>query len=118
MDDDEKISALTATMLTSLNYKFDLAKNGEEAITLYKRYLNIGRPYDAVVMDLTIIGGMGGEACFRELKKLDPEVRAIVSSGYDNDEMVQRYLDLGFCGYLTKPYRVADLGRAIKTVVG
>lgn len=60
-------------MLTSLNYKFDLAKNGEEAITLYKRYLNIGRPYDAVVMDLTIIGGMGGEACFRELKKLDPK---------------------------------------------
>jgi transcriptional regulator NrdR family protein len=59
-----------------------------------------------------------GEWVMRELKKLDPEVRAIVSSGYDNDEMVQRYLDLGFCGYLTKPYRVADLGRAIKTVVG
>ena len=118
MDDDEKISALTATMLTSLEYKFDLAKNGEEAITLYQRYLNIGRPYDAVVMDLTIIGGMDGETCFRELQKLDPDVRAIVSSGYDNDEMVQRYLDLGFRGYLTKPYRVADLGRAIKTVVG
>jgi len=64
MDDDEKISALTATMLTSLEYKYDLAANGEEAITLYKRYLNIGRPYDAVVMDLTVIGGMGGEECF------------------------------------------------------
>jgi len=118
MAGDEKISALTATMLTRLEYKFDLAKHGEEAITFYERYLNIGRPYDAVVMDLTIIGGMDGETCFRELKKLDPEVRAIVSSGYDNDEMVQRYLDLGFCGYLTKPYRVADLGRAIKAVVG
>ena len=118
MDDDEKISALTASMLTSLEYKFDLAKNGEEAIALYKRYLNIGRPYDAVIMDLTVIGGMGGEDCFRELKKLDPDVRAIVSSGYDNDEMARRYLDLGFCGYLTKPYRVTDLGRVIKTVLG
>jgi PAS domain S-box-containing protein len=118
MDDDEKISALTATMLTSLEYKFDLAKNGEEAITLYKRYLNIGRPYDAVVMDLTVIGGMGGEECFRELKKLDPEVRAVVSSGYDNDDMARRYLDMGFCGYLTKPYRVGDLGKVLKTVIG
>jgi two-component system cell cycle sensor histidine kinase/response regulator CckA len=118
MDDDEKISALTATMLTSLEYKYDLAKNGEEAITLYKRYLNIGRPYDAVIMDLTVIGGMGGDDCFRELKKLDPDVRAVVSSGYDNDEMAQRYLDMGFCGYLTKPYRVTDLGRVMKTVLG
>lgn len=100
----------SAAMLTSLEYKFDLAKHGEEAIIFYERYLKIVRPYDAVVIDPTIIGGMDGETCFRELKKLDPEVRAIVSSSYDNDEMVQRYLDLGFCGYLTKPYRVADLG--------
>lgn len=118
MDDDETISSLTATMLASLEYKHDLAKNGDEAIALYKRYLNIGRPYDAVVMDLTVVGGMGGEECFRELKKLDPEVRAIVCSGYDNDDIARHYLDLGFCGYLAKPYRVTDLGRAIKTVVG
>ena len=118
MDDDEKISALTAGMLTSLEYKFDLAKNGEEAITLYKRYLKIGRPYDAVIMDLTIIGGMGGEETFRQLRELDPDVRAIISSGYDNEEMAQHYLDMGFCGYLTKPYRVADLGRILKTVLG
>ncbi len=118
MDDDDKICALTATMLQSLDYKYDIAKNGEEAIKLYQRYLNIGRPYDAVIMDLTIIGGMGGEDCFKALRELDPDVRAIVSSGYDNDEMARRYLDLGFCGYLTKPYRVTDLGKVIKTVLG
>ena len=118
MDDDTKISALTATMLTSLDYKFDLAKNGEEAIAFYKRYQNIGRPYDAVIMDLTVIGGMGGEECFKLLKEMDPEVRAIVSSGYDNDDMARKYLDMGFCGYLTKPYRVTDLGKVIKAVVG
>ena len=70
-----------------------------------------GRPYAAVIMDLTIPGGMGGKEAIQRLLEIDPQVRAIVSSGYDNDEMVQRYLDLGFRGYLTKPYRVADLGR-------
>ena len=118
MDDDPKISALTANMLKSLEYTYDLAKNGEEAIVLYKRYLNIGRPYDAVIMDLTVVGGMGGEECFVELKKLDPDVRAIVASGYDNDEMANEFVNQkGFCGYLAKPYRVTDLGRVLKTVL-
>ena len=117
MDDDEKILALTASMLGTLDYKFDLARNGEEAIALYKRYLNIGRPYDAVVMDLTVIGGMGGEECFHALRKLDPDVRAIVSTGYDNDEMNRKFVEMGFLHYLTKPYRIGDLGRALKTVI-
>ncbi len=118
MDDDPKISEITANMLESLDYNYDLATNGEEALALYRKYLNVDRPYDAVIMDLTIIGGMGGEACFHELKKLDPDVRAIISSGYDNDEMVEHFLAMGFCGYLTKPYRVGDLGRMLKTVLG
>ncbi|MFY9923852.1 MAG: ATP-binding protein [Opitutaceae bacterium] len=118
MDDDDHICNLTASMLQSLDYKFDIAKKGEEAIALYKRYLNIGRPYDAVIMDLTVIGGLGGEETFRVLREMDPDVRAIVSSGYDNEEMAKQYLDLGFCGYLTKPYRVTDLGKVIKAVLG
>ncbi len=118
MDDDPHICHLTGTMLESLGYKFDLAKNGEEAIQFYKRYLNIGRPYDLVIMDLTIIGGMGGEQTYKHLKELDPELRAIITSGYDSDEMARQYMEMGFFGYLTKPYRVADLGRHIKKVLG
>jgi signal transduction histidine kinase/CheY-like chemotaxis protein len=118
MDDDPKITTLTARMLESLDYKYDLAKHGEETIALYKRYLNIGRPYDAVLMDLTIVGAMGGEECFAELKKLDPDVRAIIVSGYDNDDVARKFLEQGFCGYLTKPYRVTDLGKVLKTVLG
>ena len=118
MDDDPKICALTATMLQSLDYKFDIARDGEEAIKFYQRYLNIGRPYDAVIMDITVIGGMGGEECFHHLRELDPDVRAIVSSGYDNEDMARRFLDMGFCGYLTKPYRVTDLGKVLKAVLG
>jgi PAS domain S-box-containing protein len=118
MDDDPKICALTSTMLQSLDYKFDIAHNGDEAIKFYQRYLNIGRPYDAVIMDITVVGGMGGEECFRHLRDLDPDVRAIVSSGYDNEDMARRFLDLGFCGYLTKPYRVTDLGKVLRAVLG
>ena len=118
MDDDASINSLTASMLKSLDYKFDLAKNGDEVLVLYKRYLNIGRPYDAVIMDINVTGGMGAEETFEALKQLDPDVRAIISSGYDNEDMVRKFLDAGFCGHLTKPYRVADLGKLIKTVVG
>jgi CheY-like chemotaxis protein len=118
MDDDEKICELTGGMLQSLEYKYDVAKKGEEAIALYKRYLNIGKPYDVVIMDLTIVGGMGGEETFKKLLEMDPEVRAIVSSGYDSEEMAKQFLEMGFCGYLTKPYRVTDLGRILKTVLG
>lgn len=118
MDDDPDICLLTGGMLEGLGYKYDLVKNGEEAVQFYRRYLNIGRPYDLVIVDLTIIGGMGGEQCFRQLRDLHPEVRAIIASGYDNDDMARQYLDLGFCGFLTKPYRVGDLGRIIKKVLG
>ncbi|MBL9203393.1 MAG: PAS domain-containing protein [Opitutaceae bacterium] len=118
MDDDPKISELTAAMLGGLDYKYDLARKGEEAVALYQRYLNIGRPYDAVILDLTVIGGMGGEECFKALRKIDPEVRAIVASGYDHDDYARKFLDMGFCGYLPKPYRIAELGKILKTVIG
>ncbi len=118
MDDDLEISRLTEGMLVSMGYGVDLAKDGDEAIKFYRRYLNIKRPHDVVIMDLTVIGGMGGEECFRKLRELDPSVRAIVASGYDNDEMKRQFLDMGFCGYLTKPYRVGDLSRILKQVLG
>jgi PAS domain S-box-containing protein len=118
MDDDPKICEFTGTMLASLDYTHDVAHNGEEALALYRRYFNVNRPYDVVIMDLTIIGGMGGEEAFKALKEIDPDVRAIISSGYDNDDMAKRFLEMGFCGYLTKPYRVNDLGRILKTVLG
>lgn len=118
MDDDPRICELTGGMIASLDYTHDIARHGEEALQLYRRYLNIGRPYDVVLLDITVVGGMGGEECFRRLKELDPDVRAIVTSGYDDEEMIRRYLDLGFVGCLTKPYRVGELGRVLKAVLG
>ncbi|MBK8478249.1 MAG: PAS domain-containing protein [Opitutaceae bacterium] len=118
MDDEEKILHLTGIMLENLGYKFDVARNGKDAIALYQRYLNVSRPYDCVLLDLTIVGGMGGEETYRELKKLNPDLRAIISSGYDSEEMMRRYLDMGFYGYLSKPFRVGELGKILKKVLG
>ena len=118
LDDDPKIGELTGGMLASLDYTYDVVRTGEDAITFYRRYLNVGRPYDVVILDLNIVGGMGGEACFEQLRALHPAIRAIVNSGYDSEELAQRFREKGFVGYLTKPYRVGDLGRVIKLALG
>jgi two-component system, cell cycle sensor histidine kinase and response regulator CckA len=113
MDDDPHISYLTGTMLTNLGYEFDLVKDGTEALKFFESALNLGRLYDLVILDLTIINGMGAEEAFKQMRDLAPKTRAIIVSGYDNDEKTQEYLEKGFSGYLTKPYRADDLSAAI-----
>ena len=118
MDDDPDICRLAEGMLSSLDYQCDVARTGEEALTLYRRLVNLGRSYDAVILDLTVVGGSGGEETFHNLRAIDKDVRAIVCSGYDSDEMIEHFLAMGFCGYLTKPFRASDLGRVLKSVLG
>lgn len=118
MDDDEHIRALTKGMLENLEYKCDVAKNGEEAVHCYQRALAYGHPYDLVIMDLTVIGGMGGEQTFKRLHELDPRVQAVLTSGYDSDDLRRQCLGLGFRGYLTKPYRLRELGEIITKALG
>lgn len=113
MDDDPHISYLTGTMLTTLGYEFDLVRNGDEAIQTFENALNLGRLYDLVILDLTIIDGMGGEEAFKHIREVSPKARVIIVSGYDDDEKTKQYLAKGFCGYLTKPYRTDDLSSAI-----
>jgi len=117
MDDDADICRIAGGMLGSLEYTYDTARNGDEALALYRRHLVSGQPYDVVVLDLTIIGGMGGEATFEALRAIDPGVCAIVCTGYDSEELAVALIERGFCGYLSKPFRVADLGRALKKVL-
>ena len=117
MDDDKHICTLTKNLLENLGYCCDLAKNGEEAIKLYQRAFKTNQPYGAVIMDLTVIGGMGGEEAFKQLHLIDPHVRAVITSGYENDELRRQFLGLGFRGYLPKPYRVGELGRLLQTVI-
>jgi PAS domain S-box-containing protein len=118
MDDDEGVRAVTGAMAERLGYRVELASEGGEAIELYRRGLGEARPFDAVIMDLTIRGGMGGREAIRRLVELDPEVRAVVVSGYSNDPVLANYRDYGFLGRIGKPFRPEDLAQVLDDVLG
>ena len=80
--------------------------------------MSTDRSYDVVIMDLTVRGGMGGEQAIRELLKLDPNAKAIVCSGYSNDPILAEYEDYGFCGALSKPFKIMDLSKKIGELIG
>lgn len=77
-----------------------------------------GKPYDAVIMDLTIPGSVGGKEAVKRILEIDPSVKAIVSSGYATDPVMSRHREYGFCAMLAKPYEIADLARVVQEVVG
>jgi PAS domain S-box-containing protein len=113
MDDEEIVRLVAGNMIQSLGYDVDFAENGEQAIEKYGAAMRENRPYHAVILDLTIRGGMGGKEAVGKLATIDPEVRAIVSSGYSADDIVSHYRDYGFQEVLSKPYQIDVLGRVL-----
>lgn len=117
MDDDELIRETLSGMLRHLGYDVDVTSEGKEAIEKYTKSIKCGDKYDAVVMDLTIRGGMGGKEAVQELRKIDPLVRAIVSSGYSNDPTMSNFKDYGFCSIVKKPYTLGELSKVMVEVL-
>lgn len=117
MDDEEPVRSAAKEMLAYLGYEVELAVNGNEAITMFKDAIAADSPYVAVILDLTIPGGMGGNETVKHLKEIDPEVKAIVSSGYSNDPIMADYKKYGFSSIITKPYRISDLEDALKQTI-
>ncbi len=117
MDDEETVRQTGGEMLTSLGYDAKLARDGAEAIRLYKEALCAGSHFDVVITDLTVHGGMGGKKAVRELLKLDPAVKVIASSGYSQDALLSDYKKHGFCGVLAKPYTLQELGETLSRVI-
>ncbi len=117
MDDEKAIRNLAGELLTYLGYQVQTCVNGEEAIACYKTAGESGTPFSAVVMDLTIPGGMGGREAAQHILALDPEALLIVSSGYSNDPIMADYRAFGFGGAITKPYKVDDLSRILSSLL-
>ncbi|MES1168786.1 MAG: ATP-binding protein, partial [Oleiharenicola lentus] len=109
MDDEQIIRDMASALLRRFGLSVDCANDGAEAIAKYQAARNRGEPYDLVIMDLTIPGGMGGLAAVRQLHQIDPKVRAIVSSGYSSDPVLANYREHGFVGMVPKPYEVNEL---------
>ena len=116
MDDDDLIRELTGEMLARLGYRVEPVRDGQAALAAYRSAREAGHPFDLVIMDLTIPGGMGGRETIAELRKLDPEIRAIVSSGYSNDPILANYQAYGFQGVLKKPFRMEELKRMLLAI--
>jgi two-component system cell cycle sensor histidine kinase/response regulator CckA len=117
MDDEEPIRDMAREMLSMWGYEVDVAKDGEEAIDRYCSAGDSGSPYTAVILDLTVPGGMGGRETIRRLIEIDPEIRAIVSSGYSNDPVMSDYKGHGFSGVVAKPYTTEELSRTLEAVI-
>ena len=117
MDDDEMIRDLTMELMESIGLDASFAKDGSEAIAMYEAARQAGRAFDAVIMDLTVPGGMGGQEAVEIIRKFDPEVKAIVSSGYSDCPIMAEYETYGFLGALPKPYRLSDVTRLLSAIL-
>ena len=117
MDDEEMLRNLALTILGRMGYEVESAKYGEEALSKYVKAMKEGKPFDAVILDLTIPGGMGGKEAIKRLREIDPDVKAIVASGYSNDPVMAYFRDYGFSAAIPKPYGIDMLSQAVRDVL-
>ncbi len=117
MDDEEIIRDMTSEMLHHLGYQVATCENGREAIELYNAAIESGTPFSAVIMDLTIPGGMGGKEAAVQILASNPKACLIVSSGYSNDPIMSDYHSYGFSGAIAKPYKVMEFGQLLSSMV-
>ncbi len=117
MDDEKMIRDITSKILEINGYEVATANDGLQAIDLYKKAMESGKPFNAVILDLTVPGGMGGRETIERLLDIDPNVKAIVSSGYSNDPVIENFRQIGFKDFIYKPYSSKELVSVIDCLV-
>jgi two-component system cell cycle sensor histidine kinase/response regulator CckA len=118
MDDEASIRELVCDLLGHFGYQVEAARDGDEALEMARRAVLTGRPYQVAILDLTIPGGRGGREIILELQEIDPQLRAIVMSGYTTDTTLAQHRAFGFDGAVAKPCSakalVAELQRVLE----
>ncbi len=117
MEDERIVREIAQEILAHLGCEVVLAKDGEEAVETYRQLMATGQAVDFVILDLTIPGGMGGKEAIQRLLEIDPQVKAIVASGYSNDPVMANYNDYGFKGVIRKPFLISELSEVIHKVL-
>ncbi|MFZ2958207.1 MAG: PAS domain S-box protein [Candidatus Ozemobacteraceae bacterium] len=118
MDDEKMIRHACAEMLKKIGCLVETADEGRQAIELFKQARDAGKPFDIVIMDLTIPGGMGGQEAVKELLAIDPEARVIISSGYADDPVMTNFAAYGFKGIISKPYTIKQMRDVVNRILG
>ncbi|MHA2090740.1 MAG: hybrid sensor histidine kinase/response regulator [Candidatus Kariarchaeaceae archaeon] len=117
MDDDPIVQKTLTKILVSQGFSVDSAHNGQECIDLYRKSIENGSKYEFLVMDLVIPGGMGGKETIAILRDINPDIVAIVSSGYSTDPILANYQDYGFTAVLNKPYTISEVIDTINSIL-
>lgn len=117
MDDDPMILKVTSKLLSRLGYNVTVVDDGSKAIAAFQHARQSDQPFAAVIMDLSVPGGMGGTETLEEIKKIDENVRAIISSGYSTDPVLSSFRDFGFTAVINKPYNPGELKATLKKVL-
>lgn len=117
LEDDPQVADVARRMLEHLGYQAECVPEGRVAVAAYQEARARGEPFDAVILDLTVPGGMGGKESAEKLRELDPQVVAIVTSGYAEDPILTHYKRYGFRGVLKKPYRVQEMAALLNRVL-
>jgi PAS domain S-box-containing protein len=117
MDDEASLRRMAGRMLDKLGYEPEFAKDGNEAIQMVKEAKEAKKPYDAIILDLTVPGGMGGKECIAKLLEIDPGIKAIVSSGYSEDPVLANFQEYGFKGMMPKPFEALSLSKVLHDVL-
>lgn len=118
MDDEEMVCEIAGQIFDYLEYDVVTTKDGAEAIRVYQERFEQKNPFDMVVMDLNIPGGIGGKEAVKDILEIDSSAKVVVSSGYSNDPLMTNYSDYGFSGVLAKPFEVASVETLIKDILG
>ncbi|NLM37968.1 MAG: response regulator [Firmicutes bacterium] len=116
MDDEELICRAVAELLTNFGHEIVTTHNGQETIKVFQEAKRSNNPFDVVILDLTIPGGMGGKEVLACLRSLDPQIKAVVCSGYASDPIMADYQEHGFSGVVSKPYRIDELLAVLRQV--
>jgi two-component system, cell cycle sensor histidine kinase and response regulator CckA len=117
MDDEEMVREVLGKLLARLGYESEFARDGGEAIEMFVQAQESGQPFVAAILDLTVPGAMGGKETLAGLLEIDPQVKAIVSSGYSDDPIMADFQKYGFRGIIAKPYRISELGKILNQVI-
>jgi signal transduction histidine kinase/ActR/RegA family two-component response regulator len=117
LEDDQMMLDCTRMLGQRIGYEAAGAKNGEEAVQMYLEAYQQEKPFDLVILDLTIKGGMGGKETVSILRKIDPSMKAVISSGYSQDPVMSQFVEYGFDGALAKPYNMQQLEEILHRVL-